>query len=844
MRNHLRRRYQERTADIAFDTYVYIDNTNSQVGIDIAVSGGEIFDLPEHVLQNTSTTPVLSNSTFLWMFIIRKYLQDSDAQTPALNVPIVIDLDDKGSETIESVRQIEGIMQPMSLADLAENLVAKDVSTGGLSWESKQLRDSLRLFGVTFSIEDVVAPLLAFDVYSSELAIVNSNILKAKYANGRKDLADCLMTYVFAITAISFSEIDAINSECMMHNLALVNSTLDRAIDTNDSEHRDDVLKLDNKYSRQLLAKLGGSRAVDKKHSKFTDIIKLYSLLEEVDKEVCISYNDFADHTYVDSNTYEVGMTEGQLRALALFHLQHPDNPIDFDSMPLKQQHYYCMYVADLADRKEGTLSDRLLALHSKAIGSLYTIGTSSYKRHFARLDAIKLSSSNAITNDSIQILSLPITKLFSCLHFVDNRPTVTRVEQSIFFNPLPYGENPFDYRPDFVIDPLAAAPKYHKLTCIGSNFFCDYSSENPNQMAISILPVLSTLLHTDLLNPIMQAELIDYADYSSVRNYDTVDDTADLTVCKGIILNSFAENNDEATPTVGRSIQEKSFIANAFIHRLLRYFESVLQEQVEGAGIQRRILSLADLLCYEDNGTVYVGIADTFESMFEVTPLIPTITIGSERRYTGATDGDFSSLDDCVMALPKRIVSSITPTTIFNQKEELPTAVRAIVHWLNKHNDSGEVLEYKDYVSYGMQFDSWDAYLVLQSCSAAGALDANTQSFFGNTNKDYATVTSGCAEDIHAAYLEYKRGIISYSEYIARTQKMCELYITSILTIPLYSLEYTRERSILCNAQEIVKRIDFRFFKNVRLQYSPISIFGTWNAHQNTITWHTSLLN
>lgn len=825
--------YQEKTNNITFDTYVYVDNEGGQYGIDIAVSGGEIFDLPEYVLSSYPDLPTLSNSTFLWMFIIRKYLQDVVKNIP-LNQPIVIDLsEDRTNEMIEPVSQIEGIQQPMGITDLLAFLNTDS------SWLAETLTKSLRMFGVTFSDNDIVEPVLAFDVFSSERSVVNSSILLEQYS-GRSDLRGCLLTYVFAITAISHSEIDAINTTCAEHNILLVNSTLDRVINTNDTEVRDDIFRLNNKQCAHLLAKLGGSRSVDKKHSNFSDIIKLYSLLEEHNCEVSISFNDFADHTFVDSNTSEVGMTDGQLRALALFHIQHPDNPIDFESMPMRQQQDYCKYVADLADRKEGTLSDRLQALHSKSIGGLYTISTPNYKRYFVRLDAIKLSSGNTIDNDSIHLLALPINKLSSCLRYVDNRPAVTQGKAGIYFDPLPYGENPFDYRPDFVIDPLAATPKMHTLTCVQSDFFCD----NDRVTAVSFLPVMSTLLHTELLEPIMRAELLDYADYSSVSRQDITDDCADLTACRSVLLSSFAYGNDKSitASSVGRSIHEKSFIVNAFLHRLLRYFESILQKQPGAPGIARRILSLADLVCYEHKGVVYVGVAEQFDSKFEVTPLVPTITIGSERRYSGATEEDFSDLDDCIMVMPKRIVSSITPTTIFNRKEELPTAVRAIVQWLNKQNEQEN--EYEDYVTYGLQFDSWDAYLILQSCSAAGALTADTLSFFTHANKEYATLTSGCEEDIHAAYIEYKQGLISYNEYIRRTQKMCELYVTSVLTIPLYSLEYVAERNVICNSSDIIKRIDFRFFKNVRLQYAPISIFGTWNAQQNTVTWHTSLLN
>lgn len=839
MRKHLRKKYQAKEAEFLFDDYVYIDSLGNPSKINISVGGGSLFELPNRVLAACPglNIQVLNNSIFLWMFVIRKYLQDVEKNV-ALNTPIVINLAEEGrSEMIEAVDQVQSIQQPMHMSDLTQFLNSDN------DWLKKAMLSSLRLFGVTFSTDDIATPVLCFDVYTEDVIKVNSKTILAQYKE-HPDLADALMTYVFAIASLTSSEIDAINLVCKENNILLTNSTLGKYVDTGDSEHRDDILNLGNAQSNHLLAQLGGIRSMDKKHSNFKDLIKLYSLLEECDCEVNINYNDFADSTYMDSDTAEIGMTEGNLRALALFHIQHPDNPIDFESMPLKQQYMYCNFVADLADRREGTLSDRLQALHSKYIGGLYTIDTPDYKRFFVRLDKIKLSSSNAINNDSIRFISLPITKLSSCLHFADNRPLISRSDTgTVYFEPLPYGEDPFDYRPDFVMDPLTDLPKQHTLQCIDANFFCDNDETTP----ISILPVLQTLMHTDILEPIMQSEILDYVDYGTFFDFkpssDATPNQIDLTSCSKKQPNTLMEQRgiDIDEKTVGRSIKEKGFIVTSFIHRLLRYFESVMSSEHGDSHIPRRILSLADLLCYEYKGTVYIGIADVFDSKYEVTPLVPTITIGSNRRYAGTTDKSFS-IDDCVMPLPRLTVSKITPSTIFNRKEELPTAVRAIVSWLNKQNNQDN--EYEDYVSYGLQFDSWDAYLILQSCSAAGALSADIHSFFGNTDINYATINTGCREDIHAAHLEYKHGIISREEYISRTQKMCELYITSILTIPLYSLEYVRERSIICNSPEIVKLIDFRFFKNVRLQYSPLSIFGTWNDIGSTVTWHTSLLN
>lgn len=818
--------------------YFLKDHTGSRFGVNISHMGGELFQIPLEVQPYVRTEGMLDNATFLWMFIIHKLLRERDKGILGLNTPIIIET---GID--------KELQEPLIITDSSSNYRQMNINEL-LDATKVDLRMSLGAFGVSFVdklTDDIVPiePVLAFDIYdSTEHAngdtadVIISNYLSDSLAvdryittirrtiNGsdilaRSDMKGIKYTYILVMGGLASRSIIDINSAAKDYNISVVNAVLPKKSDDTDNEHRDSVVNVSNQSSNGLLKHIGISRL---NNEPFTDIIKLYSFLENIDGDMCISYKDF-------SEAHEGKLTDNQLRALALFHLQNPDKILDFEDLQPVRRTDFCRYVADLADRQEGTLSDRLIALHQKQLGKLYIVESNANCNLMAVLEDIHLSEDN-----SLAVAVISAKDLNTSISYRENRITIRDDADKTHMQALPYGEDPYDFRPDFVINTLCAQPSAGALKCVGTDIMY-------NDMPIQVIPILDAILQLNVPEAIVKAELLDYANYSfSPKSNVPVEDgkavLSPLLQTELVTRYDWSNTNGKITDlTVGRSLQEKVYIIQSFIHRLLRYFESFLNAGV--LGIKQRLLSLADLVAFNCNGEVYFGVAEQCNPQYTVRPFLSALDIHSEARRYNYSDSD--DLHDCVFALNPIKVRKIMPTSVFNLTDKVPLAVQAVINWLNKKNNVG--WDYKDYVSFGLRFDEWSEFLLLHSCSSAGNLNSDMNSLFSRSSDEFATLLSGCNNAIKAAYLEYILNINSKSNYEHVTEDISRLFVMSFLTIPLYSLNYATERNAICTSTELLNEIDFTFYKNVRMQYAPITIFGNWNQTGNMVTWHTTLL-
>lgn len=802
------------------NSYYYKDTENRKIPLQIDQSGTDAFILQNSMqckvlggdtenqtdydsLRSIDNVMQLANQVFLLLYVIHKAAVAKVGRNINTAItPIVIDLvDNEASNITIHLAERESNASPINIFE----------------YLTKEMYNSLNLFGVYFKInltDSRYAPVqLSFDI-TDAVEIINLNGISKK-----------LFVYVDNAT-VSSEVIKRWNLKHSGDNIRIVNSIFQNAEIIDNTQK---VTKLSNSSTHGLLKTIG-----DKYNSEpFSVLAELYSILDSSGDNISINYPDFASSSYNTSNS-KAQLTDGQLRALALFHLQNPNKTISFVGATNKVETDFCKYVADLADRIEGTLSDRLIALNKKEVGKLYCIEANADKHLLAILNKVFLNNDA----DSIDILAVPVNNLSTILSYCENRINVNSNDKTDVFIPLQYGENPFDYRPDFKLNPLAVSPTLDNIQLNQDAFYSRGIGAE-----VKIIDVLQAILTSDIFYPFAKAELADFADFSV--EYDSKSGYIEFSsddIEKLILLKSFPDCNKKLTNLVRneqykfldenmpRSLAEKLFIAKCLIHRILRYFEVCLKDYKNA---DKRLLSLADLLCFESNGVKYIGISlNKVKPTFKVTPLLSPFSVRNAQQIKNDVSGNN------VMQLKPRNVSRVIPTSVFTTFDSLPAAIAEIVQLLNMKYKCNK--EYKDYVSYGYKFaDELTEYLVLYSCSksqAAILTDVISSSYYANLRK-------GCTDAIHSAKIECKLGICDAGEYADAVCFNSLQYIVCNLTAQLYNIYNFKERNLIASKESLYNYIDFNFFKSVRLQYSPLTIFGTWNTSIDTVTWHTTLL-
>lgn len=802
-------------------SYYYKNAANEKIPLLIDQSGTEAFALSDRMkcitidrdstiqnasddMRNTGSVIQLVNQIFLMLYIIHKAAVTKASKFGVYDIrtPIVIDLID--NET----------------SDIIINLAAKETDANPINifdYLTAEMYNSLNLFGIY----------IKRDLMDRKYAPVQLGFNIVSDINNIQSIAAVGNLYVYVDNILTSSEsIRWWNSSHKQDHIRIINSIIQSAEVF--EEGIQNVTSLSNKTTHGLLKSIG-----DKYDSEpFSAIAELYSLLGNSGKDIYINYPDFASSSFSTLNS-QSQLTDGQLRALALFHLQNPNITINFVGATNKVESDFCKYVADLADRVEGTLSDRLIALSKKELGKLYCIEANAGRHLMAILDDVFLHNNI----NTFQVLAIPVDSLITILSYSENRINVCSDDKTDMFIPLHYDEDPFDYRPDFKLNPLTVKPVLSNIALIQNIFKIEQTGAD-----VKILDVLQTLLMSRIFNPFAKAELAEFADFSvtydSKSGYIGFDeeDAESLILLKhfpdcnkklpNLIRDKQQEFLDENMP---RSLSEKLFIAKCLIHRILRYFEIHLYKY----NASRRLLSLADLVCFESEGKKYIGIGlNKLKPTFKVTPLLSPFSIQNAQKVTTEISGSG------VLQFKARNVSRVIPTSIFLTFDSLPVAIAEIVKYLNIQNSCNK--EYKDYISYGYKFpDYLTEYLILYSCShsqAAIITDIDNSDYYASLKKGYINA-------IHSAKIESKLGIIERQEYETILQHNSLQYLISNLTAQLYNIYNYKERELIASKEDLFDSIDFNFFKSVRLQYSPLTIFGTWNTSADTVVWHTTLL-
>lgn len=779
---------------------------------------------PVNIVVNNRSI-ITHSDTFVWVYLIQMALKMAQPGLEDVsNIDIKIDLQKEEENFSDGVVTSYGDYRQLSVSHF-ENI---------LKGSQPSLLHSLNLFGITVigsASDETYSRQLYFDAPSNEVkAITDIEEILPKY----QGLKGTLYLY---LPKLSITNIDVfhLNQQLADRNVVVVNAyTSSVSIpDEMPDEMPSDIYRFASEDVKELFKSL--SQSAD--DEPFTDLIKLYSLLDSCDaKDIELDYNDFLYETSFNSMK---GLSDTYLRVLALFHLQNPKKVLNLVHAAVGHEVTYLNYLADLSDRREGTLSDRLDAFLYKVqndVGKLVVTDFGASGFMFSRLNDCKLSDTE---NNVLPCLAVPLDKLQAAIRYMENRISVTPKNipgkansTSYVLNPLNYGENPFDYRPDFICDPLGATPTSCNLYLTDAGLSMGISVDDAK--SVEILPVVNTLLESNFLNDFIKADILEYADYSCPIDLDIDGDKADLSSLYQNTYNGkliYGVKVDVNERTIARNLHEKAFIVKSFIHRVLRYFEYNLNSSTT---ISPRILNVTDLICFKCGDEIYIGIADNFKPVYKVTPFASLVAPSQERLSS------VKASTDLVYELPEQKVDKIIPTSTFNMPDQVPITLESI---FLKFKPEKPIDEYENYITYGQKFDDWTEFFVLHSCGRAGKNAENMEQFSKLSQKDVPTFGVGCSSAIYAAFTRFKLGLLSEQEYKSVVAEYSALFVKGMLLVPMYSVDIANERISICNSKELWDFIDFNYFKDVRLQYSPISVFGTFNRKGKNVTWHTTLL-
>lgn len=778
-------------------------------------------------------TITMHSDTLIWVYLIQLALKAANPDlSNIVNTDIQVDLRNEEEILSDGGVALNGAYQQLSVSYFEKLLTAS----------GSNFLPSLNLFGITVveskgqpghPLVNSLSRKLYFDTSTRQITAGISDI--ADVLSSYPNLAGTLYLYLPNLNTNNI-DIISLNEQLAGKNVIVANaytSTISIALEMPDNIHR---------FTSDEIKRMFHSISEGTNNESFSDLIKLYSLLDNCDaKDIELDYRDFFYQTIDDMK----GLSKSHLRVLALFHLQHPEKVLNLaNAGASSSEAIYLNYLANLSDRQEGTISDKLDAFLYKCendIGKMFVTDFGAQRFMFSQLNDCKLSDTE---NNILPCLAVALEDLQAAMRYNENRISVTplnipgkQASTSYVLNPLHYGENPFDYRPDFTCDALGVIPTAFNFYLKSSELYIGTSVENIN--SVKILSVVDTLLESDFLKDFISANILEYADYSF---------PLDVNVDNGIVnLDSlycnahyYAERNgakvakDINEQTMARTLHEMAFIVKSFVHRVLRYFEQHLSSDT---AITPRILNITDLVCFKCKDKIYLGVTDIFNPVYTVTPYASLVKLS--RALTSSEEASA----DLVFKLPQRNVNNIIPTSAFNMPDQTPIVLKSIFLSLQRSDIAYADKEYKDCITYGWKFDSWTEFFVLHSCGAAGKSAKRIEQFFKLSQKNVPTFGVGCASAIHAAFTKYKLGLIDESKYKSILVEYSKLFVTGVMQIPMYSVDIANERDTVCNSKELWNLIDFNYFKDVRMQYSPISIFGSFNREDKNVTWHTTLL-
>ncbi len=774
---------------------------------------------------------VMHSDTLIWVYLIQLALKMANPDLEDIvNTDIQIDLQNEEEIFSDGGIALKGAYHQLSVSYFEKLLMEP----------GSNLLPSLNLFGIT--VVGNQTDRILINTFFRKLYFDTSS---KQITNGIKDIEEILSAYpelkgtlYLYLPNLNTNNVDIIslNKQLADKDVVIANaytSTISVALEMPSDIHR---------FRSDEVKSMFHSISEGANNESFSDLIKLYSLLDNCDaRDIELDYRDF----FYQALDEMKGLSKSHLRVLALFHLQHPEKVINLANAGASScEALYLNYLAALSDRQEGTLSDRLNAFLYKSKndkGKMFVTDFGAQRFMFSQLNECKLSDTG---NNILPCLAVSLDELQSVIHYSENRISVTpkniagkQASTSYVLNPLHYGENPFDYRPDFICDTLGVIPNAYNFYLKDSALYVGTSVENTK--SVEILPVMDTLLESDFLNDFISANILEYADYSLPVDINVEGNTANLdalyenTYCN-IQLHGAKAATEVNEQTMARTLHEKAFIAKSFIHRVLRYFEQHLNSET---AVSQRILNITDLVCFRCEGRIYLGITDKFNPVYTVTPYTSLV------KLSRALSSSEEASADLVFKLPVRNVNNVIPTSAFNMPDQIPLVLKSIFLSLQKSDPTYANKEYKDCITYGQKFDDWTEFFVLHSCGAAGKSAKRIDQFFKLSQKNVPTFGVGCASSIHAAFTKYKLGLIDEAEYQHILAEYSQLFVKGMTLIPMYSIDIANERNSVCNSKELLNLIDFNYFKDVRMQYSPISIFGSFNREDKNVTWHTTLL-